>query len=127
MSHVHADSMMKYAQDAAVHDSPWENWQYSNGGSIWTNCASHPKWDIGIEYRQIPKKTVFEQLVAPVTNADDINLYQPYFIVDVKTLYIDERCNYNPNMLRNHMMDYHVYVDLEDAQNAVKFLKLFQK
>jgi len=127
MSHIHADLMMQYAIDAAANEQPWELWQYSMDGESWAFCTNHPNWDIRTNYRHAPKQKVFEQLVTPITNADDIALYQPYWFIDIENNTITDCCNYNPDMLRQHMQQFFVYADVQDADNALKFLKNFKK
>ncbi len=128
MAHKHAHLMMQYAHDAAEHDTPWGKWQFStNNGETWEDCAGTPAWDINSEYRHKPKKTVFERLVVPTTDADEIELHQDYYVLSNNPYEIWSCCNHNPAMLRTHIQKYHVYTDMTDAENALAFLKHFIK
>jgi hypothetical protein len=53
--HVHADSMLLYAQDAAEHKQPWLLWQYrSLNEHNWGGCLENPRWIVGNLYRRKP-------------------------------------------------------------------------
>lgn len=54
MAHIHAELMMQYAEDAKLHDEPWELWQHGDG-SDWVNCVSHPGWSSDNKYRRKPR------------------------------------------------------------------------
>ena len=65
--HVHAELMKQYAEDAAVMERPWENWQ-ANSGNGWTSTADHPKWWTTASYRRKPNTVMVNgfEVVAPV-------------------------------------------------------------
>jgi hypothetical protein len=56
MSHIHAEKMMQYAQDAMEYDEPWHFWQSSEDGKDWYDliCGS-PAWHKNSYYRRKPK------------------------------------------------------------------------
>lgn len=54
MGFIHADLMAQYAEDAKVHDEPWEFWQHGASG-IWVDCVSHPGWCSDSQYRRKPR------------------------------------------------------------------------
>lgn len=54
--HVHAQSMLLYAQDAMETDQPWERWQVDTfKEGIWLNLDRGPHWDGQHNYRRRPK------------------------------------------------------------------------
>lgn len=62
-SHVHAEHMKKYAEDAAVSVTPWKFWQYRKiGNDNWQNfqdCmvdTANPRWGADYEYRRVLRK-----------------------------------------------------------------------
>ena len=70
--HKHAAEMLQYAEDAAVMEKPWENWEYRlAGGGVWFEQQSHPRWAFGTEYRRRPRTTLGNAQVIAVGNAVD--------------------------------------------------------
>ena len=58
--HVHAASMVLYAQDALEVDNPWERWEYKNETrTVFEPIIRHPAWTILSEYRRKPPAPVF--------------------------------------------------------------------
>jgi hypothetical protein len=55
--HIHAESMMQYAQDALESETPWEKWEYTYN-KIWKPLIQHPSWDLCVYYRRKPKTIV---------------------------------------------------------------------
>jgi|SRR5690554_282415 len=53
--HVHAESMALYAEDAKVHEKPWELWQVRHKAHAWYNLVDSPTWITSLEYRRKPK------------------------------------------------------------------------
>lgn len=54
--HIHADSMVKYAEDAAETETPWKRWQYKTSvDENWNPCLYHPIWKETNSYRPTPK------------------------------------------------------------------------
>lgn len=52
--HKHADSMLKYAEDAATTEEPWLLWEARNfTQDSWYQLPSHPKWSGDMRYRRI--------------------------------------------------------------------------
>lgn len=57
-AHIHVNSMLLYAQDAATTDKPWELWEWSlSNKNDWTVCAGHPTWAERRKYRRKPKRS----------------------------------------------------------------------
>lgn len=60
-SHIHAELMKQYAEDAAKSETPWENWEYTlKDIDKWFNLEYHPTWDESCEYRRKPKRKFIE-------------------------------------------------------------------
>lgn len=57
MPHIHYKEMMQYAEDAAIHDRPWELWECIGiiTDDLWTPCTHHPKWNDSLKYRRKTK------------------------------------------------------------------------
>lgn len=54
-AHVHAASMLLYAQDAAETDKPWLRWQHQNVAETeWFQVDRHPGWRSDVVYRRKP-------------------------------------------------------------------------
>ena len=52
-SHIHAKSMMLYAEDAAKTAKPWELWEFiSFGMEDWQTLDSNPNWGFATDYRR---------------------------------------------------------------------------
>lgn len=54
-AHKHAALMLKYAQDAAETDRPWERWEFEVKSGVWCNLSEHPAWLEHKEYRRKPQ------------------------------------------------------------------------
>lgn len=54
--HVHAASMLLYAQDAAETAKPWLRWEFNEPVMIapWVEADEHPRWEFGMVYRRKP-------------------------------------------------------------------------
>ena len=51
--HLHAESMMLYAEDAAKTAKPWELWEFiSFGMEDWQTLDSNPNWGFATDYRR---------------------------------------------------------------------------
>lgn len=51
MSHIHAELMKQYAEDAAHYDEPWKFWeQFLN--ALWFDLDTNPTWGLHIKYRR---------------------------------------------------------------------------
>ena len=57
MGHVHADLMLKYAQDAQETSEPWELWEMRlPANKTWSNCTDGDMhFSLQFEYRRKPK------------------------------------------------------------------------
>lgn len=53
-SHVHAENMRLYAEDAAKTDKPWTLWQHDSTQLEWVDLKRHPSWMIKTNYRRKP-------------------------------------------------------------------------
>ena len=52
-SHIHAENMQLYAEDAAKTNKPWELWEFiSFGMEDWQTLKSHPNWGFATDYRR---------------------------------------------------------------------------
>lgn len=52
-AHPHAELMKLYAEDAAMSETPWENWERKDG-SKWRSMYGNPTWSSLIKYRRKP-------------------------------------------------------------------------
>lgn len=60
IGHVHAASMLLYAQDAAESDEPWRGWGFRDSrSSEWQELSEHPSWMTDCDYRRKPPEPVF--------------------------------------------------------------------
>ena len=65
VGHVHAASMLLYAQDAAETDKPWERWECASTSQrgMWTSCTgvalNLPLWLPSLQYRRKPPAPKF--------------------------------------------------------------------
>jgi hypothetical protein len=65
-SHVHAEAMKQFAQDAANHAEPWRLWEDKHKYSPeWNNLTQPPNWFADVDYRRIadgtkPVHTLYE-------------------------------------------------------------------
>lgn len=59
--HIHAASMLLYAQDAAETDKPWERWEFDDtqGRVPFIDLNGHPQWNDTSEYQRKPPAPVF--------------------------------------------------------------------
>jgi hypothetical protein len=54
-SHLHAESMLEYAKDAATMLEPWKNWENKSITALaWGACTTHPEWNSARNYRRKP-------------------------------------------------------------------------
>lgn len=55
--HVHYKEMMQYAEDAAISETPWDNWEYACTGQAdnWRPTTGAPSWSHHNIYRRKPK------------------------------------------------------------------------
>jgi len=55
--HPHAALMAEFASDAALTETPWENWEFFDprDGCGWTPCPRFPAWYPTIRYRRKPR------------------------------------------------------------------------
>lgn len=82
MAHKHAESMLKYAQDAMEFDKPWERWDvYNSVIGVWVKCGSHPTWDVDFEYRQRDSIINIGQYEFPAPYKGNMKQDQQYYIV----------------------------------------------
>jgi hypothetical protein len=54
-THIHAEAMKKFAEDAAICKEPWELWECRRGSSPWGVCTSMPIWLEEVSYRRKDK------------------------------------------------------------------------
>jgi hypothetical protein len=53
VGHVHAKSMVLYAEDAATHAEPWLLWEHKNAASNgWKELFMSPSWLVDVKYRR---------------------------------------------------------------------------
>lgn len=62
--HIHASSMLFYAQDATETDKPWKRWEWKHLASNtyvpeWEPILSQPMWSTKCKYRRKPASPVF--------------------------------------------------------------------
>lgn len=65
-THIHAELMAKYAEDARETDKPWERWQHRGSWDLpdrWWDCTTHPIWAENLQYRRKPQKKIYEKWV----------------------------------------------------------------
>lgn len=76
--HRYAAEMLQYAEDAAVMEKPWENWEYRLAGGEWFTQQSHPRWVLGTEYRRRPRTILLvnEHVIAPAKANMTFEKYQ---------------------------------------------------
>ena len=84
MGHIHADLMAQYAEDAKVHDEPWEFWQHDASGT-WVDCVSHPGWCSDSQYRRKPRTIIIGDIEVPEPCKSLLVCGQEYFVPDVTT------------------------------------------
>lgn len=55
-AHIHAETMLQYAQDAMKTNTPWELWECrkANSNDPWCELETHPAWCEYSEYRHKP-------------------------------------------------------------------------
>lgn len=51
-AHKHAETIARFAQDAAETVTPWERWQASSDGQIWRNLYAMPSREPNLYYRR---------------------------------------------------------------------------
>lgn len=53
-THIHAEKMRLYAEDATRSNRPWMLWEFKKNlfYGEWLNCPEHPKWDTDTQYRR---------------------------------------------------------------------------
>lgn len=68
--HVHAESMMLYAEDAKTHPEPWKLWQVSYGEDKWHKIRRNPTWGTEAEYRRKPKTKLIHGVEVPDIGLD---------------------------------------------------------
>lgn len=84
MGFIHADLMAQYAEDAKVHDEPWELWQrYAT--DTWIDCVSHPLWRSDSQYRRKPRSIIIGDIEVPEPVREPLTYGQEYFVPDVTT------------------------------------------
>lgn len=78
--HIHAASMLLYAQDAAETDTPWSRWEYMDTSypELFMVCIANPKWFTNMKYRRKTVAPVFiningHQVPAPMRVAPEID------------------------------------------------------
>ena len=79
MAHIHAELMAQYAEDAKVHDEPWELWQHEAVGT-WIDCVSHPCWCSDSRYRRKPRTVKIGDIEVPEPCKVALDYRQEYFI-----------------------------------------------
>ena len=65
VSHVHAELMAQYAEDAKTTDKPWELWQAKGDDCDWWDCNANPRWANATEYRRKPKTKLIHGVEIP--------------------------------------------------------------
>jgi hypothetical protein len=62
MSHIHAESMKLYAEDAAETERPWSRWEvFSITRCKWIPLDSNPQWAKAHKYRRIDPLREFKE------------------------------------------------------------------
>jgi hypothetical protein len=52
----HAENKALYAEDAKMHENPWDLWEHCyEGFKTWLNCTDHPFWNEDTLYRRKPR------------------------------------------------------------------------
>lgn len=62
-SHIHAELMAQYAQDARETDKPWERLEVRGISVGWYQLCGHPSWDPDTFYRRKPQKKIMRAWV----------------------------------------------------------------
>lgn len=64
-SHIHAELMAQYAEDAKTTDKPWELWEGKNLFNKWVPLPFTPVWETNREYRRKPKTKLIHGVEIP--------------------------------------------------------------
>ena len=81
MGHIHAQSMMEYAKDAAETDKPWERWEVSfNDGFV--AVTGHPHWSVNHQYRRKLKTIMLGEYEVPEPCREPLRLGQRFWAVN---------------------------------------------
>lgn len=82
--HIHAASMLLYAQDAAETDKPWLRWETQNKISpAWVNLGNSPYWSPEKEYRRKPITIRIGAFDVPMPLRVAPEMGTQYFILDL--------------------------------------------
>lgn len=63
--HIHAESMLQYAQDAMETDKPSLRWQYNLGAGWISYCGGSPSWETDYQYRRKPQTVTISGFEVP--------------------------------------------------------------
>lgn len=121
MAHVHAHLMALYAEDAKVHDEPWELWQHGDG-SDWLNCVSHPGWRKVVLYRRKPLSFVIGDIEVPAPCKVPLELLQEYFVPNLSTTIPIRRTWLNDQNDMHALESNIVHLDIRSAALHAKAL-----
>ena len=121
MGHVHADLMLKYAQDAMETSEPWKLWEVRHHDK-WCGLSVHPSWHAPYDYRRKPKRisvTLMDGEVVswpePYTGA--LLLGTSYWAVGLPEVYQHTWSNsYVEQLVKEHGL---IYLVKEDAKEAL--------
>ena len=102
MGHIHAELMAQYAEDAKVHDKPWELWQHVISGT-WVDCVIHPLWRTDRQYRRKPRSIMIGDIEVP--EPCKFPAYgQEYFVPDMDTASSTRR-TWTHTQLDKHLLE----------------------
>jgi hypothetical protein len=92
MKHIHAELMMKYAQDAMETDKPWMLWESKDEyDECWKTRFVHPRWIKEVQYRRKPKTININGFYVPEPLRDALNNGETYYIAEVHVSKIKNR------------------------------------
>lgn len=79
--HLHAISMLLYAQDALETDKPWERWEFKHmDRGSWLSMSDHPAWNPDYEYRRKPKTILVNGIEVPEPVRKPLKYSETYWL-----------------------------------------------
>lgn len=126
MAHIHAHLMALYAEDAKLHDEPWELWQHGDG-SDWVNCVSHPGWSSDNKYRRKPRTRKIGEYEVPEPCKVALQRGQTYFVPNVSTAGATQRVWYDEPRDMHALESSLVHLDIRAAALHAKALAKVSK
>lgn len=127
--HLHAESMLLYAQDAMETDRPWERWECSdNCGGEWGSLSNHPIWGHWINYRRKPRTILINGIEVPEPVKQDLEPGRLFFLVNI----LDHEKIYSTSWNSNPIYDMWlkrglIHLTEENARKHVEALLSFTK